>query len=383
MLFIKVTTRFFSKRNFYIARALFCSFMADPRAKKLADILVNYSITINKGDLIELNFGVDARELALECYKLILKRGAFPIAHASVPGFGYAYYTHASKEQLSSFPKLAMHEARVTDGSIGIGATVNTRELTKIDPQKMALRRKATRKISDLHIKKDNWVICQFPTNALAQDAEMSLEEFEDFVYTATNLDWKKQQAKQMKLKKIIDKGKEARIVADDTDLKFSIEGRQGIACYGKRNMPDGEVFCGPVETSTEGYIQYTYPAIYGGREVSGVYLEFHKGDVVKAKADKGEKFLKHMISMDRGARRLGEWGIGINYNIKHFIKQILFDEKIGGTVHFALGMAYPEGGGKNKSALHWDMIKDLRRGGRIYIDGKLIQKNGKFTISL
>jgi len=357
--------------------------MTDPRIKKLADILVNYSIKIKKGDLIALNFGVDSKVLALEVYKLILKRGAFPLVHSSVPGFAYAYYKNASKEQLQHYPKLAMHEARSIQGSIGIGTEHNTKEFTNIDPKKIAMRRKVTRPISDVHIRRNNWVICEFPTHALAQDAEMSLEEFEDFVYAATNIDWKKEEKKQIHLQKLLNNGKQLRITAEDTDLTFGIKGRQGIKCCGHRNMPDGEVFLAPEENTTEGHIKFTYPAIYGGREVDGVFLKFHKGKVVEAKADKGEKFLKEMIAMDAGSMKLGECGIGVNYNIKHFIKQILFDEKIGGTIHLALGMAYPEGGGRNKSALHWDMIKDLRRGGAIYIDGKLIQKDGKFTFKL
>ncbi|MBR9691724.1 aminopeptidase [Candidatus Woesearchaeota archaeon] len=357
--------------------------MTDPRVKRLAEILVNYSIKIKKRSVINLSFGVDAKELALEVYKLILKKGAYPIVNPSVQGFAYAYYKNASKEQLNRFPKLAMYEAKMADGEIHIGADYNTREFTKIDPKKIALRRKITQKISDINIKKNNWVVCKFPTNSLAQDSEMSLEEFEDFVYDACLQDWEKESKKQEKLKRILDKGKRVRITADDTDLSFSIAGRQGIKCSGTRNMPDGEVFIAPVEDSTEGYIKYTYPAMYGGREVGGIYLRFHKGKVVEAKAEKGEGFLKQMIKTDAGAVKLGEFGIGVNYNIKQFIKQILFDEKIGGTVHLALGMAYPEGGGKNKSAIHWDMIKDLRKGGKLFIDGKLIQKDGQFTFKL
>ena len=357
--------------------------MADLRVKKLAEILVNYSIKIKKGDMIELDFGVDAKELALECFKLILKKGAYPMIHVGVPGFAYTYYKNASKDQLQHFPKLAMIETKMAAGSINIGAYYNTKELTQIDPKKISMRRKATKKISDISLKKNNWIICQFPTNSLAQDAEMSLEEMEDFAYNATNLDWKKESKKQDKLKKILDKGKHVRITGEDTDISFSIKGRQGIKCDGHRNMPDGEVFIAPVETTTEGCIKYTYPAIYGGREVSGVYLKFHKGKVIEATAEKGEKFLKEMIKTDKGSCKLGEFGIGVNSGIQQFIKQILFDEKIFGTVHLALGMAYPEGGGRNKSAVHWDMIKDLRRGGAFYIDGKCIQKNGKFSFKL
>ncbi len=355
--------------------------MGDPRIKRLAEILTGWSIKIKKGDIIELNFGVDAKELALEAYKLILQKGAIPVLHAAVPGFAYNYYKYATEEQLKKFPKIAMYEAKNTAGSIGIGADYNTKELTSIEPKKIALRSKTTRKVKDIDIKKDNWVICEFPTNALAQDAEMSLEEFEDFVYSACLKDWAKESKKQDKLKEVLDKGKRVRIVAKDTDLTFSIEGRMSRKCDGKRNMPDGEVFIAPVEDSTEGHIKYTYPAIYGGREVDGVYLEFHKGKVVKATAAKGEAFLKEMLKTDKGSRKLGEFGVGVNFGIKKFVKQILFDEKIGGTIHLALGMAYPEGGGRNKSAVHWDMIKDLRKGGAFYIDGKCIEKNGEFLI--
>ncbi|MBD3249718.1 aminopeptidase [Candidatus Woesearchaeota archaeon] len=357
--------------------------MADPRAKKLADILVNYSIKAKKGEYIELNFGVDAKELALECYKLLLKKGALPVVNVGVPGFGYAYYKNASDDQLKTFPKIADYESKLSAGTISISAEMNTKEMTKINPKKIAMRRKVVNPIHDREIKKDNWVYCQFPTNALAQDAEMSLEEFEDFVYEACLKDWKKESRKQDKLKKLLDKGKQVRIVGEHTDLNFSIDGRQGIKCDGHRNMPDGEVFIAPVENTTEGFIKYTYPAIYGGREVDGVYLRFHKGKVVEAKADKGEAFLKEMIKTDKGSNKLGEFGIGLNFDIKNFVKQILFDEKIGGTIHLALGMAYPEGGGKNKSALHWDMIKDLRRGGAFYVDGKCIQKNGKWMVDI
>lgn len=355
--------------------------MVDPRIAKLADILVNYSIKVKKGSTIQVNFGVEATPLALECVKLILKKGAFPKTNAHVPGFAYTYYKYASNEQLSRFPKIAMFEAQNVDGTISIGADYNTKEMTNIDPKKIATRQKVLRKISNVTIKRNNWVICEYPTNALAQDAEMSLEEFEDFAYGATNIDWKKEEAFQKKLKKIVDEGSEVNIVGEDTDLRFSIKGRQGILCCGHRNMPDGEVFCAPVETTTEGHIAYSFPAIRGGKEVDGIKLEFNKGAVVKATASKNQALLHEMIKMDPGAKRLGEFGIGTNFSIKNFIKQILFDEKIGGTIHLALGMAYPEGGGVNKSALHWDMIKDLRQGGYFTIDGKVIQKNGKFRI--
>ena len=357
--------------------------MTEARIIKLAKILTDHSVKIKKGDLIELSFGTEAVPLALECYKNILRKGALPAIHCVPSGFSYAYYKNASDEQLTKTPVIAMIEAKKADGSISIGAPLNTRELTNIDPKKMAMRAKAVRPVSELYLKKNNWVICEYPTNSLAQDADMSLVEFQDFVYKATNIDYKDLSNKQTKLKKILDKGKEVKILAPDTELTFSLAGRQAIKCDGKRNVPDGEVFIAPVENSTEGYITYSFPAIKGGREVDGIRLEFKKGKVVKATATKNEEYLKQMINIDKGAKFLGEFGVGMNYNITKFVKQILFDEKIGGTIHLALGMAYKEGGGKNESALHWDMIKDLRDGGCVYVDGKCIQRNGKFTFKL
>ena len=355
----------------------------DPRIKELARILTDYSIKIKKGDKIVLSFDAEAKALGLECYKNILKKGAFPVVHVGLPGFGYAYYSLASDEQLKSFPELAMHEVKSCQGHIGIGAEYNTKEFSNVDPKKFALRSKATQKVSDFAVNQNNWVGTEIPTQALAQDAEMSLEEFEDFVYSATNVDWAEESKKQDKLKAVLDKGEQVHIIGENTDLTFSIKGRQGIKCDGKRNMPDGEVFIAPVDDSAEGHIEYSFPIIRGGREVQGVKLEFKKGKVVKATAEKNEAFLKEMLETDEGAKRLGEFGIGLNFGITKFIKQLLFDEKIGGTIHLALGRAYKEGGGKNESAIHWDMIKDLRTTGKFLIDGKVIMEKGEFKIEL
>ncbi len=353
----------------------------DSRIKKLAKILTDYSIKINKGDKIRILFDSEAKELALECYKNIILKGAFPIVHCNMPGFGYAYYNLASEEQLKEFPKLAEHEIKACQGIINIGGSYNTKELSNIEPKKIATRRKITSPLSDFIVDQNNWVIVESPTHALAQDAEMSLEEFEEFVFSSTNVEWQEESKKQDKLKEVLDKGKEVRIVGKNTDISFSIEGRQGIKCDGHRNMPDGEVFVAPVEDTTQGFVEYSFPAIYGGREVSGIKLKFEKGKVVEATANKNEEFLKEMIATDPGSCKLGEFGIGVNFGIKKFVKQILFDEKIGGTVHLALGRAYKEGNGKNESAVHWDMIKDLREFGKIIIDGKIIMENGKFKI--
>ena len=355
----------------------------DERIQKLADILTNYSIKIEKGDYIVIKYGYEAKELALACFKNVLRKGGIPVTHCIVDDFSYPYFNLATDEQLTTPPLGLELEAEKVSGWISLYAETNTRELNSIDPEKVAKRRKAIMPIQDKIIDKDNWVLFEWPTRALAQDADMSKEEFENFVFDACLVDWEAESKRQDALKKVMDEGKEVHIMGKDTDLKFSIDGRQGIKCCGKRNMPDGEVFIAPVEDTTEGYISYDFPAIYGGREVSGVKLKFEKGKVVEASAEKNEAYLKEMLDMDEGAKYLGEWGFATNFNIQRHVKQILFDEKIGGTIHLALGRAYKEGGGRNDSALHWDMIKDLREHGKVVVDGKTIMENGTFLIDL
>lgn len=357
--------------------------MVDPRIKKVADILVNYSTKVKKGETVLIDAQYEAKDLVLEIYKLVLKKGAFPKVNLGLPGAAYNYFKLASDEQIKAFPKIRKYEIDNCDVIISIGAEENTRELTSIDPKRMSARSRVLKPISDVIHEKKRWVIFEYPTNALAQDAEMSLEEFEDFVYSACIKDWNAESKKQDKLKAIIDKGSKVRIVGKDTDLTFSIKGRKGVKCDGDFNMPDGEVFTTPVEDSTNGYISYSFPAIRSGKEVDGIRLWFKDGKVVKATAEKNEKLLHAMINTDPGAKRLGEFGIGVNFGIKKFVKQILFDEKIGGTIHLALGMSFKEALGRNKSAIHWDMIKDLRDGGELYVDGRLIQKDGRFTFRL
>ncbi|MFH0977874.1 MAG: aminopeptidase [Candidatus Woesearchaeota archaeon] len=357
--------------------------MVDDRVARLADILVNHSIRVRKGDVIKINFGVEARELALEVYRLIVKKGALPRVEAIVPGFSYAFFKHASLVQLKSFPSITMYEARHVNGSISIGGNYNSREFSNIDPQRVVLRSMVVRKISNVILKTNNWVGCDYPAYSLAQDAEMSLVEFEDFLFTATNQDWQKESKKQDKIKAILDKGSFVRILGEETDVRFSIKGRTAIKADGHHNMPDGEVFIAPQEKTVEGSIYYSYPTIKDDVEVDGVRLSFKKGKVIRHSATKNLAYLSAMLAMDKGSSYVGEFGIGTNYLIPKFTKQILFDEKMGGTIHLALGMAYKEGGGRNESALHWDMVKDLRYGGEVWVDDFLLQKNGKFTIKL
>ncbi|MDD5253911.1 MAG: aminopeptidase [Candidatus Nanoarchaeia archaeon] len=352
----------------------------DPRNEKIANILVDYSVKVKKGETVQITGSESAKDLLMELYKKVLEKGAYPILDVNFEGTSYLYYKTASEEQLKKFPDIAMFKAKKADAYISVWGDLNTRELSNIDSKKIALRRKIVKPISDVIHNKDRWVIFDYPTNALAMEADMSLKEFEDFVYKACIIDYSKMKKGQEKLKQLIDHGNKVRIIGEETDIELSIKGRLGINNPGVFNVPDGEVFTSPVENSANGYIFYTFPGIYMGKEVSGIRLKFEKGKVVKATAEKNEDLLKNLIKMDAGSSRLGELGIGTNYNIDKFIKNILFDEKIGGTIHLALGHGFKEAGGKNKSALHWDMIKDLRKRGEILIDDKLIQRNGKFT---
>jgi len=355
--------------------------MIDPRAKEAARILVEHSTRVKAGDRVLIDFDLAAKDMALEAYRLCIVKGAYPMLRPTVPGASFIFYKNASEKQLKHFPIIAEFEAKNSDVLIPIGAEYNTRELTSINPELIAMRKKVTRPISEYIVDSLRWVIYEYPTSSLAQEADMSLEEMEDFVFSATNIDWKKESSRMKKLKELLDRAKLVRIRAPDTDLALEVAGRNTVIADGRHNMPDGEVFTAPVETNVNGHIQFTYPAIYGGRGVDGIRLEFRKGKVTKAAATKNEEFLKKMLAMDKGAGYIGELGIGTNFNIKRFIKNILFDEKIGGTIHIALGNAYKECKGTNKSALHWDMIKDLRKGGEVWFDDTLVQKGGKFLV--
>lgn len=356
--------------------------MSDPRVKKLASILINHSLGMKKGDTVLISSSTEhAKPLVIEVFREALKAGGHPMTNVAFEETTNIFYDDATHDQIINFPKTKLFEAKNIDCFVIIRAAGNKKALSNCDPKKMAERSKALKSISEEIVGKKRWILCNYPTNGLAQEADMSLDEYEAFLYSATNIDWNKVRKEEMKLKKALDKASSVRIVGKETDLSMSIKGRSAIPCYGERNMPDGEVFLSPVEDSAEGHIYYDMPAIYQGREVLGVRLRFKAGKVVEASAEKNEEFLITMLDTDKGARYLGELGIGVNYGIQKFTKDILFDEKIGGTVHLAVGRSYEEAGGKNHSAVHWDMIKDLRQGGTLYLDGKAIQKNGRFLI--
>ncbi len=352
--------------------------MRDPRVDQLAQILVHYSTALQPGDRVLIT-GTDlAKPLLLSLYRTALAAGALPTLIVSFEETGRLLLDAGTPEQLAYFPPALLAAVEQAEAVIAVAAPGNLKLLTSADPQRQVAVTRARRPYVEKVLQR-RWVLCQYPTPALAQEAEMSLEEYEDFVFQATNIDWPAMQAELHRWKQVLEAGQELRIVGPDTDLRLRIAGRTWIAGDGRHNMPDGEIFTGPHEDSAEGYITFDFPAIHAGREVEGVRLEFERGEVVRASATKGQAYLEAVLNADPGARRLGEIGLGLNYHLQRFTKSILFDEKIGGTVHLALGQSYRETGGVNQSSIHWDLIKDLRPGGAIYLDGRLIQQNGRF----
>jgi aminopeptidase len=367
--------------------------MKDNRIERWANVLVNHSLNIKKGNLFQITSTHLANPLIYEVYRAALRKGANPYVKYIGEGLNEIFFEEANDEQLQYLSPVEKFEIEKIDKYLYIIAEFNRKSLSNCDPKRLSLRRKATgylleRRLARAAKGEMKWSLTAYPDNAQAQDAEMSLDEFTEFIFAAGFLNdkdpikkWKVLAQEQRRIVKAISKIKKMTVKAPGTDLSLSVQGRKWISCEGKENFPDGEIFTTPIEDSIEGQITYTFPCVYQGREVNNVQLRFKKGEVIEVKASKGEDYLKSMIAMDAGAKRIGEFAFGTNYGITKFIKNILFDEKIGGTIHLALGSCYPETGGKNKSSLHWDMVCDMRRDGEVYADGKLIYKKGKFTI--
>jgi len=365
--------------------------MNDPRISMLADVLINYSISLKKSQTLIISATPQATPLIREIYRKALQIGAFPITSISLDGMEEVYYKYASEEQLKYISPVRRFSFEKADAVISIISGYNTKTLANVEPKKMVINNRAMAPLFKKFMHRSatgqvRWVGCQFPTHAYAQDAVMSLTEYEDFVFRACRLDkkdpiteWKKMSAYNARLIKYLSRKDEIRIVAKDTDLRYRVGGRKWINCDGKNNFPDGEVFTAPIEDSAGGHVRFSYPAEYDGREAEDVRIEFKNGKAVKATAARGEEFLNAMLDTDKGSRYLGEVAIGTNFGITKYTKNTLFDEKIGGTVHMALGESYPESGGKNHSGVHWDMVCDLRAGGALYADGEMFMKNGKF----
>jgi aminopeptidase len=380
--------------------------MIDPRLARLAHTLVNYSTEVQPGDTVVIFGDVTGMPLIREAYKEVIRAGGHCMtmltdgqrslsdvvlgADSAMTDF---FLRNANEEQMnwiSPVEHWIVDEAKVT---ISIRAMPNTRQSASIDPKRASARSVSRRDVSKTRFERSargdqRWTITVFPNQAQAQEADMSLDEFEAFVYHATFCDqpdpialWKKVENDQQKYVDWLKGRKDVQVRGPNVDLTLSIDGRTFINSTATHNMPSGEIFTGPVEDSVNGWVRFTYPAISGGRQIDGVELKFEDGKVVRATAKKNESFLLARLDSDPGARYLGEWAIGTNYGIDRFIGDILFDEKIGGTIHMALGRGYPQTGSKNESAIHWDMICDMRNDSEVVVDGDLLYKNGQFVV--
>ncbi|OGO72151.1 MAG: peptidase M29 [Chloroflexi bacterium RBG_19FT_COMBO_56_12] len=366
--------------------------MTDPRINKLAQVLVHYSLGLQAGQQVQIRTHPIAEELTLAVYEQIIKAGAFPFVQVTVPGLDEIFYKYASDAQLEYISPVRKLVTETFDASLSIWTEHNTRALSGIDPSRMARASRAGAALSKTFMARAargeiHWTLTAYPSQAMAQEADMGLFDYREFVYGAGMLNeadpvefWKAEGQLQRKLVNWLKGRNQVVMKGESVDIQLSIKDRVFIPCDGKENFPDGEIFTGPVEDSVNGWIRFKYPAVEYGQEVTDIELWFENGRGVKEKASKNQELLTAMLETDPGARYLGEWGIGTNYGIQRFTKNMLFDEKIGGTIHFAVGAGFPESGSKNDSGIHWDMLCDMHQA-EIQVDGDLFYQNGRSVI--
>lgn len=361
---------------------------------KFARLITEYCTSVKSRDEVLINSTHEAYPLVRELWVEVVRRGGYPRWSISDEILNEIFYKHSTEELLRYYSRIDEYITENIDVRISILSSTHSKYLVSVDPERLKLRAQATRKLSEIFMRRDSegtlrWVVTAYPTRAMAQEAGMSPLEYEEFVFKSLKLyeedpvsAWVKQASTQQKIADALSKVSELRIVSQDTDLLLRVDGRFWINDDGKNNMPGGEVFTGPHEDSVEGVIRFDFPAVWRGVEVKNIKLVFSKGEVIESSAELGSEFLKKMLETDEGARRVGEVAFGLNYDITRHTKEILFDEKIGGTIHLALGASYIKTGGTNKSSIHWDLIKDMRKG-RVYADGELIYENGRFLMEV
>jgi len=357
----------------------------------MADVVVGFCADVREGDLVTLESTALAAPMLKALYRRVLEAGAQPLVRISLEGMTESLLEYGNDEQLGWVNPAREDDIETVDVRIALLAPGNTRRLSNVDPARQARADRSNERLRNRYLERAaagelRWVLTAYPTEASAQDASMSLAQYEDFVYGSAFLDdpdpvarWHEFGERLDRVAAFLATKRELRVVAEGTDLRVVTEDRTWIPSKGRENFPDGEVFTGPVETGVEGEIRFTYPGVFNAREVDDVRLRFEAGEVVEATAARGQEFLREMIAMDEGAKRVGEFAFGLNDGVQMFTRNTLFDEKIGGTIHLALGTAYPETGGLNRSALHWDLICDLRSGGEVFADGELVYRDGKF----
>lgn len=357
--------------------------MKDPRTQKLAKLVINYFLKVKHDSNVIISGSTEARDFIAALYEQVLKAGAHPVLRLTLPGIGPIFYKYAKEHHLKKFPDIFDYTVKHAQYYIAIDTESNTREMTNVDPKMISTRSQVSQPVIDYIVNEKDKIrrsSVGYPCLALAQEAEMSLPEYEDFVFGATLQDWEKIKKQVTKVLHKFQKGKHVRLLGKNVDLEFDIHGDKAMHDIDGDNIPAGEIFMAPVRESTKGFIKFDFPAVEAGKEVTDIYLEFEKGKVVKFNSSKQRNFLAEMLKTDKNSSYLGEFGIGMNPKIKKFTKNLLFDEKIIGTIHLALGMAYKDNGGGNDSAVHWDIVKDMKKS-QIILDGKVVQDKGIWKV--
>ncbi|MCJ7733732.1 MAG: aminopeptidase [Anaerolineales bacterium] len=365
----------------------------DLRIKKLAEILVNHSARIVTGDRVAIEATTAAEPLVRALYEEILTQGGFPYPLLKFPEQNKTLLSFGNAEQVGHVDQLRHQAYQEFESRIRIYSFENPQQLTGFPVEKQALFQKSQSPILATQLERGardefKWVTTLYPTPAYAKQANMSLEDYQDFVFSACLADqddpikkWQAVKKNQQTALSLFQGHDQIQLKGPHIDLSLSVKDRTFINCYGTNNMPDGEIFTGPVENSLNGWVRYSYPAVYAGVMVKGVELVFEEGKVIQASAEDQEEYLLKMLDSDPGARYVGEFAVGTNMGIQQFTGNILFDEKIGGTIHIALGSGYPETGSTNQSAIHWDMVCDMRTDSTITVDGDLVYKDGQFIL--
>jgi aminopeptidase len=367
--------------------------MTDPRVARLANLIVDYSLGLEAGKVLRIDCAPVAAPLATELYRAALAVGAHPYVNLELERLPELLLAEASEEQLDYVSPIAKAELELVDSVVTVWAESNTRALSRADPERhqrllSSTQQLARRRRERLAAGEIDWLGVLFPTEGHAQDAEMSLDDYEWFVFRACHVEedgdpvshWRAVREELRRRAEALSEARELRIVGRGTDLRVGVDGRRWAAADGEHNLPDGEVYTSPAETVTEGEISFDFPALFHGREVADVRLRFEDGAVVAAEASRGGEYLEALLELDDGARRLGKVAFGLNYEIDRFTQNTLFDEKIGGTMHVALGSSFDNLGGRNESVLHWDLVCDLREDGEVYADGELVWQTGRFV---
>jgi len=360
--------------------------------EKYARLLVHYSLELKKGDKLLINSTHLAEPLIREVYREALFAGAHPEVQIGINELSKLFYDHAKDRQLRYVSPMYQYAVKSYDAFLTIRAPFNVKDLQSVDPLKKKKVALAQTQVKKLFMKRAStgalkWTLCEFPTDSQAQECGLSRSEYEDLVFSACFLyadkpesEWQKVRASQQQIVDFLNGRHQIRIVGKGTDLSFTTQGRRWINSDGRHNMPSGEIFTSPEEDSVQGRVTFSYPGIYMGEEIEKIVLYAERGEVTEWDAKKGRRLLDKILEIP-GATRFGEAAIGTNSGIRRFTKNMLFDEKMGGTVHLALGASYPETGGKNESPIHWDLLADMKGGGRIFADGELIYRNGEFII--